>query len=354
MKWIKKSLFFLVFAVIGAVGGIFIGENFTDLSGVDLIVVLILFIGLGILHVIIHEVGHLFFGLLTGYRFLSFRLFSFCVTHVNEKWKWSKVSVPGTLGQCLMIPPKVEEKGFPFQLYLLGGSLFNVMFSLFALVFVKANPLFVIEFAFIGVLLGVSNLIPQGFNDGRTLLLARQSVENKKLLYIQLASNAELTSGTTFRNLPEEFLTSIAETPHGTYLNDFQSFLQFGYYFELKNLSKMEEILEDLWKKQEDLILPFQLELKKELLFYLLIQERQDERIEELMEDQQLKKYLNLKIVSNYRVQSGIDYYYNKDLASALASIKKGFECENRTANIGEFLVESETLQWLEKQLPSY
>ena len=40
-----------------------------------------------ILSVFVHEAGHLLFGLLTGYRPVSFRIFSFVIKKKNGRWR---------------------------------------------------------------------------------------------------------------------------------------------------------------------------------------------------------------------------------------------------------------------------
>ena len=58
-----------------------------------------------VLNTFFHELGHLIFGLLTGYRFLSFRIFGLMLTRESGSLRFKKHSMPGTLGQCLMAPP---------------------------------------------------------------------------------------------------------------------------------------------------------------------------------------------------------------------------------------------------------
>src|SRR5699024_5270507 len=53
-------------------------------------------------HIIIHELGHLIFGLATGYSFVSFRVGSITIIREDGKFKNKKYSIPGTGGQCLM------------------------------------------------------------------------------------------------------------------------------------------------------------------------------------------------------------------------------------------------------------
>lgn len=74
-----------------------------------------------ILQIIIHEAGHLIGGILTGYKFSSFRIFNFMFIKENDKLKLKKLSLAGTGGQCLMSPPEFIEGKVPYILYNLGG-----------------------------------------------------------------------------------------------------------------------------------------------------------------------------------------------------------------------------------------
>ena len=76
--------------------------------------------------VLLHEAGHLACGLLTGYRFVSYRVQSHVWYRRGGKLCRGRYLIPGTGGQCLMAPPQTEER-FPFVLYNLGGGLFNIV-----------------------------------------------------------------------------------------------------------------------------------------------------------------------------------------------------------------------------------
>ena len=58
-----------------------------------------------VLQTLIHEAGHLVFGLLTCYRFVSFRIFNLTIINKAGKFAFRRFSVLGTAGQCLMSPP---------------------------------------------------------------------------------------------------------------------------------------------------------------------------------------------------------------------------------------------------------
>lgn len=83
-----------------------------------------------LIQIIVHEAGHLVFGLISGYKFSSFRIFSFMWVKEDGKMRLKRLSIAGTGGQCLMSPPDMVDGRIPVVLYNLGGSLMNVIVSL--------------------------------------------------------------------------------------------------------------------------------------------------------------------------------------------------------------------------------
>ena len=63
--------------------------------------------------VTIHEGGHLVCGLLSGYRFVSFRLFNLTVIRSEGRLRVKHFAVAGTGGQCLLSPPDLPLKDIP-------------------------------------------------------------------------------------------------------------------------------------------------------------------------------------------------------------------------------------------------
>ena len=119
-----------------------------------------------IFHIIIHEGGHLVFGLLTGYRFSSFRIFSFMWVKEGNTVKFKRHSIAGTGGQCLMSPPDIKNGEMPIVWYNLGGSLMNIIFSTVSLIcFFLFNSVSVLSgilllFALLGFSLAILNGVP--------------------------------------------------------------------------------------------------------------------------------------------------------------------------------------------------
>ena len=82
------------------------------------------------IHILVHESGHLLFGLFTGYKFSSFRIFSFMWIKQDGKIKLKRHRIAGTAGQCLMTPPDIKDGKLPYVWYNLGGVILNLAVSI--------------------------------------------------------------------------------------------------------------------------------------------------------------------------------------------------------------------------------
>ena len=126
-----------------------------------------------ILHIILHEGGHLVAGLLTGYRFVSFRFLNFTLIRKDGRLKWRNFELSGTLGQCLMAPPDKPLEQIDTRWYNAGGVLANVILVLLALLLMWALDLptwldiFLKMMVFIGIAVALMNGIPMKMGRGQ-------------------------------------------------------------------------------------------------------------------------------------------------------------------------------------------
>ena len=180
----------------------------------SLVVFLIVMISL-IVHLFVHEAGHLVFGLLTGYRFLSFRVGSLMLMKDGDRLRLKLFSIAGTGGQCIMIPPSWREQGFPYALYNLGGALMNVIAGALSLLLWALVPYHsfwstaLLLFAMLGFVNGALNAIPLRFamvdNDGSNVRMLKKDPKAVYAFYQILNINAKAASGQRLRDLPEEW-----------------------------------------------------------------------------------------------------------------------------------------------------
>ncbi len=170
-----------------------------------------------LVHVILHELGHLIFGLLTGYRFSSFRIFSLTWVRLEGKIRFKKLSLAGTAGQCLMLPPPLKDGKIPTVWYNLGGAIVNLLISgvCIALALVcKEAPylaLFLVIFAATGLIMGLTNGLPLRVgeldNDGKNALSLRRNEQATFAFWLQLKVNGELANGKRLKDMPPEWFT---------------------------------------------------------------------------------------------------------------------------------------------------
>lgn len=168
-------------------GGLFINALFA-IS----LTLLSLVIGV-IIQTIFHELGHLIFGLMTKYKFLFFRVGNITLINENGKLKFRKFNIPGTLGQCLMAPPKFKRGRYPFMLYNLGGVITNVFLGIiFILIFSYINKsvfsIFLLGTGLVGIYLGITNAIPiEGMpTDGTNIISIKESYDGRMAFHSTL------------------------------------------------------------------------------------------------------------------------------------------------------------------------
>ncbi len=120
-----KKIFLMVFGYVLIIAPMFLVD---DMSGIGLSSYMVnILLGL-IGSVIIHELGHYYYGKKTGYKFQSFRILWLLIyKDSNDKTKVKFTKIPaGILGQCIMKPTNDE-----YVMYNKGGYLFNIYAIIF-------------------------------------------------------------------------------------------------------------------------------------------------------------------------------------------------------------------------------
>jgi len=215
------------------------------------------------LQVVVHEFGHLTFGLLTRYKFLSYRVLNFMIIRRNKKFSIKKMSLTGTSGQCLMAPPDFKNGKMPFILYNLGGVIFNLIFSIFGLylylfcdfIYLKS---FGIIMAIVGLFYALINGVPLGLsvnNDGYNVLLLLKNKEAVYAFWLQMKINEELLLGNRLKDMNENWFkianvtsnNSIINTINVYYCNRLLDEMKFEKaYYEMDKLLKSDQKIIDL------------------------------------------------------------------------------------------------------------
>lgn len=168
-----------------------------------------------VIQLIVHEAGHLVFGLLSGYRFCSFRVFQWMWLRQDGKLRCKRLHIAGTAGQCLMVPPEWKDGKIPVIAYNLGGSVMNLLVSAAFLCFLflrKESRLLtpvLISLGMVGVIFALMNGIPMRTgtvdNDGYNAIALSKDPQARRAFWLQLKINEQITAGVRLKDMPEEW-----------------------------------------------------------------------------------------------------------------------------------------------------
>ncbi len=174
-----------------------------------LIAVLIAFI----LNVVMHEGGHLVTGLLTGYRFVSFRFLNWTLIRRDGRLQWRNYELAGTGGQCLMAPPDRPIDQIDTRWYNAGGVLANILIVVISALLLWAFDLpdwldeLLVMLIILGLFIGLGNGIPLKMggvaNDGLNLLQLEKDIPGKQCFCNILEMNARNQEGEPYNDMPE-------------------------------------------------------------------------------------------------------------------------------------------------------
>lgn len=219
-QYIAVVFFMLIGAMCGVLMVQYVDKNAqADASGgEELFSLACLFVGMYVaifVQLIVHEAGHLVFGLLSGYKFSSFRIFSFMWVKECEKIRLRRLSIAGTGGQCLMSPPDMKDGKIPLVLYNLGGSLMNIVASavFFVLYIATKNIPFLsvmlLMCAIVGIVIAIMNGVPMRMgtvdNDGYNAFSLTRNSEAMRSFWIQMKVNEQLAKGVRLKDMPDEW-----------------------------------------------------------------------------------------------------------------------------------------------------
>lgn len=218
-QYLGMIFMILIGIFCGIIMALYIDKSSADTTAFQKIISFaVLFISLYVallFHIIIHEAGHLVFGLMTGYKFSSFRIASFMWLKESGKIKLKRVSIAGTAGQCLMAPPDMKDGRLPIVLYNLGGSFFNLITGVLFLslfLFITDIPLLspiLLIFAIIGFMTAMINGIPMRMgtvdNDGYNAFALSKNKEAVEAFWMQLKVVEQTSKGIRLKDMPAEW-----------------------------------------------------------------------------------------------------------------------------------------------------
>ena len=365
-----QLLSIVVYLLIGAASGLLIVRFIDHFTGPDVTigqeVLLFAMLMLSVyaamlLQIIIHEGGHLVFGLATGYKFSSFRILSWMLVREEGKLRLRHLSLAGTGGQCLMAPPDLKDGRVPFLLYNFGGSVMNLLscflFGGFSFLFPRESffNFFFLVLVLVGVGFGLMNGIPlhlgQVDNDGANALSLLRSREAVRAFWIQMKVNEQVSRGVRISDMPEEWFTMPAEDAMDNALTAYIGVLACSRLMDQGRFEEADAMMESLLSGESRIPGLHRGLMICDRIFLEAIGQNRPEALENLMTGEQKKFMKAMKTFpSVLRTEYALALLADKDPAKAEKILKEFDRYAARYPYPSEIAAERKYLQMAEKR----
>lgn len=283
-----------------------------------------------IIHLILHEAGHLVMGLLTGYRFVSFRAFKLTLAKTEGGYRWKRFHIAGTGGQCIMeLPEDQDVNTVPWFWYNAGGVLMNLLLIAISIIVLRTcetgivSMSFLMMMAFVGLFLAITNGIPMTVggvgNDGYNLWLLWRHPEQRRFFLRMLQAAGAQSRGLRLSVMPKEWFEDIPVTTASSYFEISNRALYMQLQEDRLQLDDARMVAEELMSLGKKLPQIFRLEIGSERMMLELLTLNREAIIEELW-DKQLFRYTMLN--SKYQpIKAAVLFTYellhNRDAENA-------------------------------------
>jgi len=310
--------------------------------------------------IICHELGHLICGMLSGWRFLSFRIFSLLWTEDNGRvvLKKSDEMKGVALGQC-MLRPVDNFKDFRFVLYNLGGVLVNVvLLAVFlALCFLLRHNDTLFWFLLGGVpsnaILAILSFIPMEAggvpNDGKNVVLAKRSEEAANAFWRMFKYSAETADGKRPRDFDENFFTLSPNADMSNYIIASIRALEADRLWDLGREGEAMAVYQSL--PLEQMPLYYRNAVLAEMLFYYSACERNDEKANEIYSRKKMKEFLNrIRQPSIIRSLAAYQFFIENNREAGQKTLTDAKTANEQFTYPGLVAAEADRLAFLEKK----
>lgn len=293
--------------IAGAILGILLCRELdhatADLSsGLSLPVILGFFFvlwGAVLLQILIHEVGHLFFGLSLGYRFYTFRIGSLTWIKESNRIKFRKYSLSGTGGQCLMFLPEREITIKTHVLYHMGGSIFNAVSSILCAVVcfcIKEHSYLTLVLwiiAGIGLINALANGIPLKLalvnNDGHNAMSIGKDPKGEAAFCLQMKITEAESKGTRMKDMPDSWFSIPNRNDLGNSMVASTAVLACFRMMEQEKFIEADYLMEQLLGIESGMVGYHRVLLTCNRILIETLRENRQDRIRELLSPMQKK-----------------------------------------------------------------
>ena len=253
------------------------------------------------IHLVLHEAGHLITGLLTGYKFLSFRVFKFTIVKTDEGLRWKRFHIQGTGGQCILeIPEDQDVEKAPWFWYNAGGVLMNLLLAGLSILVLRSFELhlaafsFFVMMAFVGILVAFMNGVPMIVggvsNDGYNLWTLWRHPEERRFFVRSLQAAGKLSRGLRMSKMPATWFEDIPVKEQSHYLEISNRILYMALLEDQQRFEEARMVAEELMALGKKLAQLYKLEVGGELVMLELLTTQRHDVVDKLW-DKQLERY---------------------------------------------------------------
>lgn len=372
-KFLSGVIFLVVCGAIGAIIGILSVTYFKDFMDnyiksdnflLELLryygLILIFFLGY-MIHIIIHEAGHLVFGLMTGYSFVSFRIGSFTIIKEQGEISYKKFGIPGTAGQCLMMPPDIKDGKYPFIMYNYGGGIMNLIVAgvgILLAILIEGMPILISAMLILisagGIFAAFTNIIPLKVggisNDGYNVISMLRDENARRGFYFQLRVNGLQSQGMRIKDMELEELKISEGSDLINPLNTSLKLMEYSWYLDNMDFDGARQCIEDFTPCMDKIIPLYRNEINCEKMFLELIGDCNKEFIDSVY-DKNLRKYIKASkfMIGKKRVMMAYEIFYNNNKQKALSYYEEAIELSKKYPVKGDADMELMLVNWIKK-----
>ena len=225
------------------------------------------------MQIILHEVGHLLGGLITGWQLVYIQLHRFIIKKTD---KGIEIMVVEDLGyRCIMYPKSFSSDPF---LYTIGGCIINLLSGIIGIIFLITIPmnsvlwLYVWSFAVFGIGMFFMNWIEslsRVCNDKACYRMLKENLYTKLCHNLQLIIAKDLMTGLTYKQIGKESIYLYSNKA----VNDievYQVVLEYYYFLDIQKYMRAGQALESI-DDTEHLSKELQNIIKSERIYLLLL-----------------------------------------------------------------------------------
>ena len=322
--------------ILGIVLGILAAKYLPEILNINEFLAIFLCIIAAYVQIVIHEAGHLVFGLVSGYKFSSFRIGNIMIAKYGNKMKVKFFKIPGTGGQCIMIPPDLKKDKMPFVLYGYGGCIANIITSILFIILCLCFPnngyvaSICVALATIGIVAALLNGIPLKLggicNDGYNVMAQKKEPKAMRAMWTQLSANNRLMQGESLKTIPEDWLYMPDEKGLNNTIIATIGVFYANKLLVMEEFDKTIKTIDKLISEDNEV-----LELHKKLLicdkiFCILMTNNDSQEIDKLNNKEQIKFMKQMKkYPSVLRTQYALELIHKGNLEES-KKIKATFE----------------------------